>query len=287
MHSLPVELYRPILEKVRIKDLCAVARVSRLAQPEAERLLWRKFQAGSADADWDKRSDLKRIIVFCKGIHLSPRRGRYVREMRLCYFGYWDSSTFYDAILRLISLALKRTTGLRILYIDIPTPHRTQNHPSCFGIFTHCSFKLHTLSSHFVWDKWLFEFFENQTSIRFLEVPPYIPSLALPYHLLPNLNAIRVYSPYTLTEIICADRPVTHISLLERSSLDQLYGLPPVGVRVKAVEFYRPARVGGALDAELFVDLELLAGLSHNDQVCARCCSIAHLRFLIVVNCID
>jgi hypothetical protein len=72
--TLPLELYRPIFAHIVSKtDLCVLAVISRFAQGEAEHLMYYELDATTA----------RRIIIICRRICTTPRRGSYVRSLHL------------------------------------------------------------------------------------------------------------------------------------------------------------------------------------------------------------
>jgi hypothetical protein len=110
MVPIPLELYRPIIRQIRGKrDLCAIARVSRFLQGEAERLIYRQLMA----------TGFNEIVSLCRSVVNTLRVGIYVLEFRIRddITGDVDPATIH----RLLCMALERMVNLRYLSIYAST----------------------------------------------------------------------------------------------------------------------------------------------------------------------
>jgi hypothetical protein len=104
MAALPLELYRPIIERAHKFDLCALALVFRALQPEAERLLYRTIHA----------EDVLHTVVLCRRITPSPRFGPYILSFTIDALA--SSATMEYQLISIYSVirsALRRMTNLR------------------------------------------------------------------------------------------------------------------------------------------------------------------------------
>jgi hypothetical protein len=210
MLSLPLEVRRAILREVDSKrDLCAVARVSRLMRIEAEWFIYRELDLG-------KRESARTVVAILKYILSSPVLPLYVRSFILT--GVLQKETEYRlvAIFHLFSLVLQRMTRLRSLVIKLyPSPQ--------INIFRRCTFKLSVLDVNYL-DGPLVRFLESQPRIRILglvaglaKIMPIIPPAFLPI-------LAAVITTDENAALLVPGRPVTHVRLPlnNRPSLEYL-----------------------------------------------------------------
>jgi hypothetical protein len=201
--SLPVELYRPILREITTRrDLCSLARTSRILQSEAELMIYHHVSAETIDE----------IIKFCRTIRRAPRLARYTSSLGLSFFdGQFRSrgSVIWAAVYNIISDTLKLLTKLRHLDIRIPSEINGIVGGSCSRILDGCTFKLHKLTSMFRVDSKMISFLQAQTEIHEL----YLTSLnaPLPSGILPNLTTLSVPQLTQVSAETIAARYIRHL----------------------------------------------------------------------------
>jgi hypothetical protein len=211
MVALPLELYRPIIEKVPDKaSLCAIARSSSALQPEAERLIYRAVSVHGPAG----------IVGLCQRIRFAPRVGAYVISFLIDDFRL---SMELQAYQPLLLSTLERMSNLEHLgmYLQFPLKYP--------DLISYIKSKLISIrfGTGFPYDEGLSLFLASQPTIRRVELfrNPYnrIP-YSMPSYILPNLRAIVTNASNIASEFL-RDRPVTHLSvhhILPSDSLDML-----------------------------------------------------------------
>jgi hypothetical protein len=176
--NLPLELFRGIIQNIQTtNEFCLLARVCRVFQLEAERIIYRSISPFSNQS----------TIQLCRLISTTPRLGRYVINFD-AHFVPKPRGTFDYACYRLISRALRRMTGLQSLTImgigrELP-----------FWIFEGCKFNLIAFIAFSFDTEGLIRFLSTQTKLVHLELgsmhPVFQPS-PLPSNFLPELHSFR------------------------------------------------------------------------------------------------
>jgi hypothetical protein len=201
MSPLPLEVHRAILRKVDSKrDLCAVARVSRLMRMEAEWLIYRDIELG-------KRGSARTVVLVLKHIISSTVLPLYVRCFALMPDWQITSEHHLASIFHLLSRVLQKMTRLRNLKLRIRVPLAYAN------LLSRCTFKLSIYSP--------LRFLESQPEIRILKLGSILAQgmpVASP-SFLPNLATL--VASRKLTAILVPRRPVTRVwlSYLDYQSL--------------------------------------------------------------------
>jgi hypothetical protein len=145
---LPLEIHRAILDQVDSKrDLCAVARVSRLMQMGAECLMYREVEFG------DDIDSIRRIVLALKHICASVALPLYIQRFAL-YLHSTKSWEYHDHLV----LALQRMTRLLLRSLSV----RCHDIPRQVNIFYNCAFKLSVLDIESL----------DYVPLRFLEFQP-------------------------------------------------------------------------------------------------------------------
>jgi hypothetical protein len=255
MVSLPIEMYRDIISEVNsLQDLRALARVSRIVQPEAERLIWRSYYSGFIPG----------IIRFCNALSSAPRFGPYVHELDLGPYIPNDLDSTSDAdIVDMLSRALEKTINLRILDIGLSISAPC----TCSSLFERSTFQLHTFRPHWLLiDDRMVAFLARQPSIRYMHPRIRFDYLSLlevdiPSGVLPHLAIIS--GPDSFISNNLRDRPITHISFDHHIPHSILKKLPLSASPIKGVELYHNSVLEEheALRSVHFARLELLCGL--------------------------
>jgi hypothetical protein len=248
---LPLEIHRAILGEVDSKrDLCAVARVSRLMQSEAECLMYREVEMGQKDST-------RTIISILRRLAHSVVVPLYVRRFALVISWQRQAECRFLSFFHLLFQVLERMTRLQSLTLRIDTTHIQAS------IFCRCTFKLSVLDIDYL-DKALVTFLESQPEIRILRVAEGLDEEVLlnsPYFL-PNL-AVLAAGRRNATLLI-PGRPVTHVWLspFELQSLDRL-ALSSRPVLALGTIFYWKPEAGQPLNSIVHIarvapDLEAL-----------------------------
>jgi hypothetical protein len=203
--ALPIELFHRIVEELPSPyDLATLARVSRVLQMEAERLLYRHIILQS----------LRNTIALCKRLCLTTRLATYVRSLDIYVWSYEHTSSHTFA--RLLSDALRRMTNVSDLCLCLPGFRGGASMEA--WILSRCKFKLHKLFCYFDLTPGLFSFLETQDQIYDVSLfgdlatssTHQIPSRAV---VLPNLIVLRAFAHVALQ--LLPDRPVTHLKMQE------------------------------------------------------------------------
>jgi hypothetical protein len=157
MVSLPLEMFRAILLEVPSKrDLCAVARVSRSVQSEAERFIYHRLEFGSSTA-------MSTVVFILKRVCLSKILPLYVRHFALLVMLGFRRNSHCLATFQLLARFLGRVTRLRTLTLRLPLFLQGIN------VFDQCKFKLYMLDIDGL-DEGFLSFIEKQTEIRIRKV---------------------------------------------------------------------------------------------------------------------
>jgi hypothetical protein len=217
MVSLPLDVYRLVLEKLSKASLCRMARVCRSLQPEAERLIYRKITRD--DYRWQFRNSSGghtecAAILLCRRFCLSPRLALYVRFFELVF--PVCGSSFDTTIRNLFSRALGLMPKLVHLRVRIGYPHT-----SCRSLFSRSMFSLRAFGSEFKFDQHLVRFLETQAELQDLRdiynpVTRNFPSpkpleISFSPNTLPRLSVFSSYNCYLALSML-ANRPISHLS---------------------------------------------------------------------------
>jgi hypothetical protein len=208
--SLPVELYRPIARHIGSKGaLCAFARVSRLTQVEAERLIYTELTADT----------VVEIVVLLRRIISLRRITPYVSSLTvrrvLAPLNQPGQVSVYPRPIRpffqLLASVLSLLTELRHLVINFLAFDKgvLLSAPS---IFNHASFKLRSFTCSFLVNAGIVQFLINQPDIEhlsLLNVNRY-SSMAIPNHAVPKLRALNTLDDQYSWDLLL-NRHLTHL----------------------------------------------------------------------------
>jgi hypothetical protein len=258
--SLPVELYRPIVDGVARQDLICLCSVSRVLQAEAEsRIYYRVVLAKSVD-----------IIVGCRKLLAVPRFQRLVRVLHIITPERQPGPLRLSNFQRLLASVLRKVVNLIALRVEPTVLER------CGDTFRGCSFRLQQLYCSFAPDEELNSFLKLQSSIRAFDWQP-----QRPWHIdflspdvLPNLTILAltgyfVGNPSTLQLI--ARQPINHLLWVPYLTLPTY--LPTVPLR--SLRYF--GRFGDDMLLSLPTKYPLLEYLAfvYDDNVCDPPCKSA------------
>jgi hypothetical protein len=243
-YRIPVELYRPIFEHVvSSKDLCTLARTSRPAQAESERLLYFYLEG----------HDIENVVAVCRRICNLPRVGHYVRSVVLSGRGGSSDCHLLQSLYALVARALSLTPNLIRLQM-LQTMHSVFNVIlSHFPISRFWSFRLRYF--HIPYTEHITRFLPNQQDIRYLDAditPTDDPHLVVPSTFLPHLSCLKNSSHDSLVYFL-SKRSITHLST--QSWLLDAGLVQDAGLRMRALH----CTFAVTSIPELFPRLELLS----------------------------
>jgi hypothetical protein len=242
---LPFELYRPIFEHVHSKnDLCKLARGWRLAQVEAERLIYQHLEGHSA----------KEIVLICRRICTLERIQPHIRSLHFSLRqSYQSISLMLRPLYALIARAFYQIPNLIRLQMHSYMPRIFEYVVSSYSISKSWPFRLLYLALYQIDTPLFSTFLPNQPDIQFLDtclsakayLPPYIPKY---------ITCLRVtMSDDTALAFFLSSQYITHLWV---ESLPEYLPLG-TGLSVTALRFcYAPGRLSISMQ---FPALELLA----------------------------
>jgi hypothetical protein len=222
--SIPFELYRPIFEHtVSSNDLCALARTSRAAQAEAERLLYSHLEG----------NDVASVVAACRRICNLARVRSYVQSLVLHYDEPYSRYQHLHSFYALVAQALYQTPNLIRLVI------RQDMESSFRVILCHLpisklwKFKLRYFRIPNVDHTEFTRFLPDQHDIRYLHTDVSVPyfNLVVPPDLLPRLTCLKSYD-YATVPFFLSTRAITH--LYTTRPLDEIPD-PGAGLQVRAL----------------------------------------------------
>jgi hypothetical protein len=202
-YRLSPDLYPPIFEEVsQMRDLYSLSTVSRGAQAEAERLMYRHLVA----------EDFSSMVVLLRRINLSFPGSYHTLNVSMLLAPVSHSKGIRGRVMlafnRLFSQTLAKLTHLKILVI-----HMWELKPrSCKGLLQHCTFKLNLFYSWFFVDDHLSSFLEKQSELRTLFLPKQVSrSFRLSDTALPKLRALGMDKGAKAALSIIRNRPVAYL----------------------------------------------------------------------------
>jgi hypothetical protein len=201
MPSLPIELYRPIVETSDGRDLLNLALVSKVFQQEAERIIYRTISV-FCDGPTDVENECLRFLRI-------PRCLPYIRNITLTHYSTIETLDVPSFQPRLNDL-LRNVVNLLSLCIRV-----TPNGRFCGTLFHGCTFRLRDIRCTFELDADYAAFLESQPSLLYftwnMRYPP--GKYLLSSNAVPNLRAVTIRSLNQDNEFppeILAGRPITH-----------------------------------------------------------------------------
>jgi hypothetical protein len=270
--SLTIDLYRPIFDEVTtLRDLAILARVSRTAQRDAEKVLYQSVTVGSPDE----------VVVFCKRVCSVARFGPYIRSF-VADFDLRYPTLVLRSFFTVWAAALRKMSGL--LHLAMPTstwlgfPHAR----SCAQMFHGCTFQLQTLKTFYLFDDQFLSFISTQPNLRLLQFLREDPNLSftIPDDVVPHLRVLNVDYSSQVGFQFFRTRPITHMRILDIASgrVDRSH-TPPMPT-LKALKI-RTIDADPILETlpDLVPELELLSGIGigYHGNVRASCCSCSFL----------
>jgi hypothetical protein len=205
--AIPLELHRPIVEYMdSLRDMCAVARVCRSLQLEAERLIYRTLAPLS----------FVETVALCKRVTLHPRFGSYV--LSLCINGT-QLEINREAFKRIVSSTLERMPKLQHLTIYVPHDENPANASSWLS-WSNFNFKLRSFETSLTLDGSLLSFLDDQAELRAIKlwrsedanmnIPSQFSASFLPK--LAVLECEYIGCDPQFPASIISHRPVTHVA---------------------------------------------------------------------------
>jgi hypothetical protein len=254
--SLPVELYRPIVQAVVTRsDLHSLMRVSHAMQYEAERVIWHTFKVRTA----------VRLVRVCRQLRRTPRFAVYIRvfTIDISYFHGGAEREWHNPIFRsfhlLIADTLYTMTHLRDLHVHFASGPLFWS--SNFLLFHSYKFKLRYFGEQSGYYLDLVPFLQDQPEIQALTLwsartADWSP---LPAIFLPELSILTANPDIAALLLPC--RPVTQLrSFSMRPPLLQSLSLSAKPIIALDIHPDSPVACYRQLP-DLVPELELIAGL--------------------------